>query len=206
MDLRVYSSDSASAAIVVAHGAGAGQTSPFMVRTAQGLAARGIHAATFDFDYITRRKHVPDRPPILEARWREAIDAARQRFSGLPLFIGGKSMGGRIASQVAAQTDVEVAGLVFLGYPLHPPGRPEQRRDAHLPDITVPMLFVQGTRDAFGTTEELRALLPRLQRATVYEIQGGDHSFKVSGRGSPKPDAVLNSALDRVAEWIRQLI
>jgi hypothetical protein len=206
MDLRVYSSGSAAAAIVVAHGAGAGQTSPFMVRTAQGLAARGIHAATFDFDYITQRKRVPDRPPVLEARWRDAIDAARARFSGLPLFIGGKSMGGRIASQVAAAGRVDVAGLVFLGYPLHPPGRPEQRRDAHLPNITVPMLFVQGTRDAFGTTDEIRGLLPRLSNATLYEIQGGDHSFKVSGRGAPKPDAVLESALDRIAEWISQLV
>jgi hypothetical protein len=206
MDLRVYSSDSPSAAIVIAHGAGAGQTSPFMVRTAEGLASRGIQAATFDFDYITARKHAPDRPPILEARWREAIAAARERFSGLPLFIGGKSMGGRIASHVAAQGDVDVAGLVFLGYPLHPPGRPEQRRDAHLPQITAPMLFVQGTRDPFGTTEEIRALLPRLPNATVYEVAGGDHSFKVSGRGAPKPDAVLNTALDRVAEWIRQSV
>jgi uncharacterized protein len=206
MDLRVYPSDSGSAAIVVAHGAGAGQTSPFMVRTAQGLAARGIHAATFDFDYMAQRKRVPDRPAILEARWRDAIDAARNRFDGLPLFIGGKSMGGRIASQVAAQGVTSVAGLVFLGYPLHPPGRPEQRRDAHLPRITAPMLFVQGSRDAFGTADEIRALLPRLEHATLHEIAGGDHSFKVSGRGAPKPDAVLNAALDTVAQWISTLI
>ncbi len=202
----MYPSDSGSAAIVVAHGAGAGHTSPFMVRTAEGLAARGIHAATFDFDYIAQRKHVPDRPPILDARWREAIEAARKRFHGLPLFIGGKSMGGRIASQVAAQGVTGVAGLVFLGYPLHPPGRPEQRRDAHLPRIREPMLFVQGARDAFGTADEIRALLPRLEHATVHEIPGGDHSFKVSGRGAPKPDEVLNTALDAVAAWIRDLL
>ena len=177
-----------------------------MVRTAQGLAARGIHAATFDFDYMTKRKSVPDRAPVLEARWRDAIEAARDRFKRLPLFIGGKSMGGRIASQVAAQDVPGIAGLVFLGYPLHPPGRPEQRRDAHLPDIKQPMLFVQGTRDAFGTTEELRALLPRLKMATLHEIAGGDHSFKVSGRGAPKPDAVLDSALDVVASWILKLV
>jgi uncharacterized protein len=204
MDLRVYSSDSGSAAIVVGHGAGAGQMSPFMVRTAQGLAARGIHAATFDFDYITQRKHVPDRPPVLEARWREAIDLARSRFKDLPLFIGGKSMGGRIASQVTAQGVPGVAGLVFLGYPLHPPGRPDQRRDAHLPAIKQPMLFVQGTRDAFGTADEIQALLPRLVNATLRDVDGGDHSFKVSGRGAPKPDAVLDSVLDDVSKWILQ--
>ena len=115
-------------------------------------------------------------------------------------------MGGRIASHIAAQGVVGVSGLVFLGYPLHPSGRPDQRRDAHLPNITAPMLFVQGTRDAFGTTDEIRALLPRLQHATLHEIPGGDHSFKVSGRGAPKPEAVLNSALDFVAQWISTLI
>lgn len=176
--------------------------SPFMVRTAEGLAARGVHAATFDFDYMTQRKGVPDRPPVLEARWRDAIQEARSRFKPLPLFIGGKSMGGRIASQVAAQDATGIAGLVFLGYPLHPPGRPDQRRDGHLPEIKVPMLFVQGTRDAFGTTEEIRGLLPRLRNATLHEVAGGDHSFKVSGRGAPKPDAVLNSVLDAVVAWI----
>ena len=133
MELKVYRSDSATAALVVGHGAGAGQNSPFMVRTAEGLAARGIAAATFDFPYMTARRSVPDRPPVLEQAWRDAIARARTELSGLPLFIGGKSMGGRIASQVASQGVEGVSGLVFLGYPLHPPGKPEQRRDAHLP-------------------------------------------------------------------------
>ena len=93
-------------------------------------------------------------------------------------------------------------GLVFLGYPLHPPGKPEQRRDAHLPAIAEPMLFVQGSRDAFGTADEIRALLPALQHATLHEIASGDHSFKVSGRGAPKPDEVLNGILDMVKSWI----
>lgn len=123
-------------------------------------------------------------------------------MSGLPLFIGGKSMGGRISSHVAAQGIEGVSGLIFLGYPLHPPGRPEQRRDAHLPAVRQPMLFVQGTRDAFGSADEIRALLPRLQRATLHEVAGGDHSFKVSGRGAPKPDAVLAGILDAAAAWM----
>jgi uncharacterized protein len=191
--------------MVVAHGAGAGQSSAFMVRTAEGLAARGVAAATFDFPYMTNRKSVPDRPEVLEQAWREAIAAARLDLGDLPLFIGGKSMGGRIASQVAAQGAPGIAGLVFLGYPLHPPGRPQQRRDSHLPAIAEPMLFVQGSRDAFGTSEEIRALLPKLQRATLYEIAGGDHSFKVAGRGAPKPDAVLTEILDVVRKWIAGL-
>jgi uncharacterized protein len=202
MELKVYRGGSPAAALVVAHGAGAGQSSPFMVRTAEGLAARGIVTATFDFPYMTARRSVPDRPPVLEQAWRDAIAQARAEMGGLPLFIGGKSMGGRISSQVAAQGVDDVAGLVFLGYPLHPPGKPEQRRDAHLPAIRERMLFVQGTRDAFGTADEIRALLPKLKRATVHEVTGGDHSFKISGRGAPKPDAVLDAILDVVREWM----
>jgi len=202
MELKVYRSGSATAALVVGHGAGAGQNSPFMVRTAEVLAGRGIATATFDFPYMTARKSVPDRPPVLEQAWRDAIAQAGAELGGLPLFIGGKSMGGRISSQVAAQGVEGVSGLVFLGYPLHPPGRPEQRRDAHLPAIKEPMLFVQGTRDAFGTADEIRQLLPKLQDATLHEVSGGDHSFKVSGKGAPKADAVLNTILDVVAGWI----
>lgn len=201
MDLRVYRSDPATAAIVVAHGAGAGQMSPFLVRAATGLAARGLSCATFDFDYIVNGRRVPDPAPVLEARWREAIAAAGTAFPGLKLVIGGKSMGGRIASQVASQGVPGVSGLVFLGYPLHPPGKPQQRRDAHLPRIAEPMLFVQGSRDAFGTADEVRALLPRLQRASIHEVAGGDHSFKV-GRGAPDP---LDGILAAVAAWVAAL-
>ena len=202
MQLKVYRSNSPLAALVVAHGAGGGQNTPFMVRTAEGLATRGVTAATFDFPYMVARKSVPDRPPVLEQAWREAIDEARSVIGGVPLFIGGKSMGGRISSQVAAQGVEGVAGLVFLGYPLHPPGKPEQRRDAHLPAIAQPMLFVQGSRDAFGAAAEIQALLPKLQRATLHEVPNGDHSFKVSGRGAPKPDAVLDGILDVVKAWV----
>ena len=167
MELKVYRSDSATAALVVGHGAGAGQNSPFMVRTAEGLAARGIAAATFDFPYMTARRSVPDRPPVLEQAWRDAIAQARTELGGLPLFIGGKSMGGRIASQVASQGVEGVSGLVFLGYPLHPPGKPEQRRDAHLPAIAQPMLFVQGTprRRSARPTRSVRCCRPAARDA-----------------------------------------
>jgi predicted alpha/beta-hydrolase family hydrolase len=202
IELSVYRARNATAGIVLAHGAGAGQKSPFMVQAAGGLADRGISAATFDFPYMTGRKRVPDPAPVLEAAWRDAIAAARDRFDDLALVIGGKSMGGRIASHVAAQAQTGVSGLVFLGYPLHPPGKPQQRRDAHLPQIAEPMLFVQGSRDAFGTADEIRALLPSLQHARVHEVPGGDHSFKVAGRGAPKADVVLASVLDAVAAWI----
>jgi uncharacterized protein len=202
MELKVYRSNSPVAALVVAHGAGGGQNTSFMVRTAEGLAARGIAAATFDFPYMSAGKSVPDKAPVLEQAWRDAIERARVDMAGVPLFIGGKSMGGRIASHVASQGCPDLAGLVFLGYPLHPPGKPDQRRDAHLPAIAEPVLFVQGSRDAFGTSEEIRALLPKLQHATIHEVPGGDHSFKVSGRGAPTPDVVLGQILDVVMDWI----
>lgn len=200
----MYPSDSGFAAMVVGHGAGAGQMSSFVVRVASGLAERGIATATFDFPYITAGRKIPDRTNTLEAAWREAIAAARSVFGPLPLFIGGKSMGGRIASHVAAAGDSgPFAGLVFFGYPLHPPGKPDQRRDAHLPAIREPMLFVQGGADTFGTGEEIRALLPRLQRATLHEVAGGDHSYKVRG-GRAVQDSVFPALMDAVEQWMRR--
>jgi predicted alpha/beta-hydrolase family hydrolase len=174
-----------------------------MVRTAAGLAERGISAATFDFGYMAAGRSAPDRTDVLERAWRDAIAEARRRFPTLPLFIGGKSMGGRIASHVASQGEPELSGLVFFGYPLHPPGKPNQRRDAHLPAIRVPMLFIQGTKDAFGSADEIGELLPRLQHAELHAVGGGDHSFKVSGKGAPKPDAVMTEILDAAVKWIR---
>jgi predicted alpha/beta-hydrolase family hydrolase len=207
--VTVYPSDRAAAGLILAHGAGGGQTSAFIVRAGQELVARGIVVATFDFPYITAGRSAPDKPPVLEAHWRSIIDEVRGRaeFRRLPLFIGGKSMGGRIASHVAAAGVDGVAGIVFFGYPLHPPGRPHQRRDAHLPDVRVPLLFIQGTRDEFGTSEEIRELLPRLNRgAELVEIPDGDHSFKtrakVTGR---KPDAALVDAFDAAAAFIAKV-
>jgi predicted alpha/beta-hydrolase family hydrolase len=204
--VTVYPSDRAIAGLVLAHGAGAGQQSRFMIETGQALATRGITTATFDFPYVTAGRSVPDKAPVLEAAWREAIEETRRHpaFSALPLFIGGKSMGGRIASHIAAQGVEGIRGLVFLGYPLHPPGRPEQRRDKHLPDITEPMLFVQGSRDQFGGADEIRALLPRLNTgAEVFEVADGDHSFKVRVKiVSRKQQAVIDEIYDVVAAFI----
>ena len=204
--LSVYPSDRAAAALVLAHGAGAGQQSRFMVETARALAARGVTTATFDFPYMAKGRSAPDKPPVLEASWRDAFAAARTHpvSAGLPLFIGGKSMGGRIASQVAAQGMDDLAGLVYLGYPLHPPGRPEQRRDKHLPDIKEPMLFVQGTRDEFGTSAEIAALLPGLNtRTQLYKVPDGDHSFKVRVKTAGRSqEAVLAAIFDAVAAFV----
>lgn len=204
-ELSVYPAKDAIAGVLLAHGAGAGQRSPFMTKTAEALASRGVTTGTFDFPYMRTGRKVPDPAPVLERAWREAVAVAREidAFSALPLFIGGKSMGGRIASQAAAATDLAVAGLVFLGYPLHPPGKPQQRRDAHLPAIRSPMLFVQGSRDAFGTAHEIRQLLPGLERAELYEVSGGDHSFKVPARGGTPQAEVMEHIYERVVSFIR---
>jgi predicted alpha/beta-hydrolase family hydrolase len=202
--LTVYAAEKPRAAFILAHGAGAGQKSPFMVRFATGMADRGITTATFDFAYIEAKKSVPDRAPVLEQRWRDVVEEARSNkdFKNLPLAIGGKSMGGRIASHIAAQGVEGVSALVFLGYPLHPPGKPDQRRDAHLPSIKERMLFVQGSKDPFGTSAEIDALLPSLKRATLRIVPGGDHSFKVPGKQAQK-DAAIEEIMNDVATFLQ---
>jgi predicted alpha/beta-hydrolase family hydrolase len=205
MALTLYRAGAPDAALVLAHGAGAGQKSAWMVNAAKALAARGISCATFDFPYIAAGRKVPDKAPVLENHWRAMIDEARREFTTLPLFIGGKSMGGRIASHVAAQGIQDISGVLFCGYPLHPPGRPDQRRDTHLPQISEPMLFVQGSRDTFGTEEEITALLPRLQKATLHVIKGGDHSFKVPG-GAKAQQPAFDEAMTAAAAWMKSVV
>lgn len=197
-------------AIVLAHGAGAGQRHPFMVSFARGLAARGIDVITFNFPYMEQGRKVPDRAPVLEACYRQAIDAARRETQAAErgLFIGGKSMGGRMATHVAAaDASLALAGLVLLGYPLHPPGRPDKRRDAHLPAVRRPTLVVQGSRDTFGTPEELRPALDAMHPApTLHVVSGGDHSFKVSGAGAKGQADVEQDILAVVADWIHAVV
>jgi len=194
--------------LVLGHGAGADQLSGFMVMTAAGLTARGCDVLTFNFAYKEQGRGIPDPKARLESCYQAVIKTARthRRVKKNWLVIGGKSMGGRIASQVAAVASDGIAGLVFLGYPLHPPGRPDKMRDAHLKDIQAPMLFVQGARDAFGTAEEIRAVIKRLRLpASVYAIDGGDHSFKVPRSvGVPQP-TIYEMIMDKVVEWTREL-
>ena len=192
------------ATLVLAHGAGAGQKSPWMVKAAQALAGRGIRVATFDFPYMNAGKSVPDKAPVLEAAWKEALAVARDRAADGRAFIGGKSMGGRIATHIAAQQVEGIAGVVLLGYPLHPPGQPDKRRDAHLPQIKEPVLFVQGSADTFGTADEIRAVVKTMVKPTLHVIEGGDHSFKVRG-GAAKVAAAFDEAIVTVENWIRKL-
>jgi predicted alpha/beta-hydrolase family hydrolase len=197
-----------AATLILAHGAGAPQSSAFMVDFARGLARRGCQAVTFNFPYTEQGRRLPDRAPTLEACFRDVIAAIRARadLGTGPLVIGGKSMGGRIASHLAAQPLADLAGLVALGYPLHPPGRPEQLRALHLARIRQPMLIVQGSRDAFGTPEELRPVLgPLGATATLQVVEGGDHSFKVPKRGPITQEEVFERVQDEIARWIGRL-
>jgi predicted alpha/beta-hydrolase family hydrolase len=190
----VYAAEETRAALILAPGAGAPQTHPWMVAVARALTDRGIEVITFNFLYAEEKRRAPDRNGVLEATWRAVIDAVRSRsaVARRRLLIGGKSMGGRIATQVAAQKDVDVAGLVLLGYPLHPPGKPQQLRAAHLPDVRAPMLFVQGSRDPFGTPEELGPIVERLGPGTrLFVVEGGDHSLAVSKRRGDTFETVL---------------
>jgi hypothetical protein len=179
-----------------------------MVAFANALAERGIDVVTFNFLYSERRRRIPDPNARLESCWRAVIEAARSRItSDDKLAIGGKSMGGRIASHVAADGARDLAGLVFLGYPLHPPGRPDRPRSAHLQEVKAPMLFVQGSRDAFGTPAELQPIISRLQpRADLFVVEGGDHSFKVPKSAAVKQQDMHRAIQDRIETWLRMII
>ena len=198
--------DRINVTVILGHGAGADQSSDYMTRFATGLAARGINVVTFNFLYTEQGRRVPDANKALEACFRVVIEAVRHKKIGRgTLVIGGKSMGGRIASQVAAASAPDVEGLVFLGYPLHPPGRADQLRAKHLPDITAPMLFVQGSRDPFGAPDELRPIIKTLEApADLCVVEGGDHSFKVLKRGGIPQEDTYKAVLDRIELWLRQ--
>ncbi len=190
--------------VILAHGAGAGQHHPFMVTMATLLAARGVDVVTFDFLYTARKRRLPDKTPVLEACFAAVVEQARGRVEGARLFIGGKSLGGRMATHLAAAGSVhDLAGVVALGYPLRPPGRPTELRVAHLPRIRVPLLVVQGTRDAFGSDRDVRAALEPLgTRATVVAVEHGDHSFAVPKREAVPQEAVYARVADAVAAWM----
>jgi uncharacterized protein len=194
--------------LILGHGAGAGQTSNFMVTFATELAARGIDTVTFNFPYMEQGRRLPDPKAVLEACYGSVIETVRRHDIGhAGLAIGGKSMGGRIASQVAASGAPDAAALVLLGYPLHPPGDPGKLRASHLPDIRVPMLFVQGSRDSFGTPDELRPIITTLRApCELHVVEGGDHSFKVLKRAGVGQDETYRAILDRIARWLRETV
>lgn len=182
--------------IILAHGAGGNMHTPSLVALADTLSPQDIGVVRFNFPYAEAKRKVPDPQGTLEACYRTVADHVRLRAS--QLFLGGRSMGGRIASHIVAG-GVNATGLVFLSYPLHPPGQPERLRTKHLPKISVPMLFIQGSRDAFARSDLLDSTLETLPRATLYVVEGADHGLKAKGR---TPDDLTAEIADVVVRWI----
>jgi predicted alpha/beta-hydrolase family hydrolase len=192
--------------LVLAHGAGAGITHPFLEALATELAAASVATFRYQFPYMEQRRRAPDRPPVLTATVAAAVRAAAKAAPGLPLWAGGKSMGGRMTSTAAAQHPLEgVHGLVFFGFPLHPPDRPGTKRGDHLVGVNLPMLFLQGTRDTFADLKLLRPICAKLgPTATLHVIEGADHSFHVL-KSSGKTDAqVFRELAETTATWAQK--
>jgi predicted alpha/beta-hydrolase family hydrolase len=203
-DLILDAPGAPAACYVFAHGAGADMRHAFMAAIAQGLVERGIACQRFQFPFMQQGSRRPDPPAVAQAAVRQAVDEARRRLPGVPLFAGGKSFGGRMTSQAQAKAPLEgVRGLVFVGFPLHPAGQPGDARGAHLADVRVPMLFLQGTRDALAERALLEPLLARLgARASVEWLEDADHAFHVPARSGRRDADVLAALLDRAAAWM----
>jgi uncharacterized protein len=188
----------AETVIILAHGAGQGMASPFMTFFHTELEARGFKCVLFNFDYMEQKRKMPDPQPKLQARYRSVVAEVMDKYHPKRLFIGGKSMGGRVASYIASGLP-ELNGLIFLGYPLHPPGKPDQLRDSHLYELTIPMLFISGTKDTFATKDLLDKVVKKIgSNATLSWVQGGDHSLK---RTRNDLDS-LQAAVGTIEEWL----
>jgi predicted alpha/beta-hydrolase family hydrolase len=194
----------ARACYVFAHGAGAGMAHPFMAQVAAGLAERGIASLRYQFPYMERRAKRPDPPALAQAAVRAAVAEAARRLPAFALVGGGKSFGGRMTSQAQSVAPLPgVRGLAFLGFPLHPAGKPSQERAKHLFDVRVPMLFLQGSRDALADLALLRPVVERLgERASLHVFEEADHSFHVPARSGRRDADVRREMLDALAAWI----
>jgi uncharacterized protein len=197
----------ARACFVFAHGAGAGMTHPFMQAVASGLGERGIATLRYQFPYMEKGSRRPDPPPIAHAAVRAAAAEAGRRCAGLPLIAGGKSFGGRMTSQAQATAPLDgVRGLAFLGFPLHPAGKPSSDRGKHLADVKIPMLFVQGIRDSLAEPKLIEAVVKSLRRsATLHRVEAADHSFHVPARSGRNEREVVNEILDVIAAWVGKI-
>jgi predicted alpha/beta-hydrolase family hydrolase len=194
----------ARACFIVAHGAGAGMTHPFMEAIASGLAERAVATLRYQFPYMEKGSKRPDPPAVAHAAVRAAVNEAVRRCPSLPLIAGGKSFGARMTSQAQAKAPLAgVHGLAFLGFPLHPAGKPSIDRAAHLSDVKIPMLFLQGTRDTLTELKLLEPVVKNLgKRATLHVAEGGDHSFHVLARSGRKDADVMREICDATAAWI----
>lgn len=196
--------DHARACYVLAHGAGADMRHSFMEKVAAGLAERGIATLRFNFPYMEKKLGRPDQPAVAHAAIRAAVEEATRLCPGLKLVAGGKSFGGRMTSQAQSKAQLPgVKGLAFLGFPLHAAKKPSSERAEHLTGIAIPMLFLQGTRDGLADLGHLKPVIATLgPKATLHEIEGGDHSFAVLKKSGRSNDEALSEVLDTLAAWI----
>jgi uncharacterized protein len=197
----------ARACFVFAHGAGAGMTHPFMEAVAIGLAARDVATLRYQFPYMEKASKRPDPPGIAQAAVRAAVAETGRHCADLRLIAGGKSFGGRMTSQAQAAAPLAgVHGLAFLGFPLHPAGKPSSDRARHLADVHVPMLFLQGTRDNLAELSLLEPVVDRIgPLASLHRVEGADHSFHVPARSGRKDSEVMDEILDTFANWIEAI-
>jgi len=200
--------DGARLLYVLAHGAGAGMRHPFLESISQRLAERSIATLRYQFPYMEQRARGPDSPAVAAATVRAAVMEAARVAPGLPLVAGGKSFGGRMTSTAQAEAPLPgVRGLVFLGFPLHPPGRPGDSRAEHLARVQIPVLFLQGTRDEFADLKLLQPVVKRLgERATLHLVEGGDHSFHVLKRSGRTDTDVMGELVGMIADWAGRLV
>jgi uncharacterized protein len=197
----------AHACFVLGHGAGAGMNHSFMSDLAAALEQHGVGTFRYQFPYMESRSRRPDPPALCHATVRAAVLEARRRAPNVALIAGGKSFGGRMTSQAqAAEALADVAGLAFVGFPLHPAKKPASERGAHLSDVKVPMLFLQGTRDELADLSLLEPLVEKLgRRATLKRIEGADHSFHVLARSGRNDRQVMDELAESIAGWARAL-
>lgn len=195
-----------TAAVVLAHGAGAGMAHPFMAAVADGLGERRIASLRFNFPFAEAGSKRPDAAPIARRTVRSAVEEARRLLPGVPMFAGGKSFGGRMTSQAQAEDPLlEARGLVFFGFPLHPAGKPAAERGAHLADVRIPMLFIQGTRDALADAALMDEVVGRIgSRATLVRVEDADHGFLLTKRSGRTDEEALAAMLDAAAAWMRE--
>jgi uncharacterized protein len=192
---------------VLAHGAGAGMRHSFLESISATLAARGVATMRYQFPYMEAGSRRPDSPAVAEATVRAVVAQAAAAAPELPMIAGGKSFGGRMTSGAAASSLPGVRGLAFLGFPLHPPGRPGTRRADHLVRVELPMLFLQGTRDQFAQADLITGVCQRLgNRATLHPVEGGDHSFGVPKSSGRTPVQILNELADTLVQWARSRV
>lgn len=190
----------AKAVIVLAHGAGAGMGHPFMEKLAQKLFSQSIATLRYNFPYMEKKKKMPDVPAVAEKTVGAVLTHVKENYANVPVFLAGKSFGGRMSSQFASKNEISASGIIFYGFPLHAPGKPDILRAEHLKNVKMPMLFLQGTNDALASLPLMESVCKQLSSATLVKFSGADHSFKIKGKEA------IDELVEATAQWIDKIV